>query len=126
MSILIKGMMMPTRCEECPIFDVEEDKCGIIGETNWIWADDETCETIHPRPSDCPLIELPPHGRLIDADDPLREIVRMEELALEDCETEKASGNQDSAECFECFANGCYQAANAIRFAPTIIEAEDE
>lgn len=66
MSILIKGMEMPTRCELCPIFNPEEDACSLIGETPWIWVDDETCETMHPRPDNCPLVPIPPHGDLID------------------------------------------------------------
>lgn len=44
MSILIRGMKMPKNCGEC-----------FVGNRT-ICADN------------CPLIELPPHGRLIDAD----------------------------------------------------------
>lgn len=52
MSILIRGMRFPKTCDECLI------NCGrsmlYIGITDR-------------RSPSCPLIELPPHGRLIDA-----------------------------------------------------------
>ena len=44
MSILIKGMEMPKNCSECPLV---------------------VCLSVE---SDCPLVPVPPHGRLIDAD----------------------------------------------------------
>ena len=48
MSIIVKGMKMPWNCRECEI--------GLV----------------YPCYSEqhlCPLIEVPPHGRLIDADE---------------------------------------------------------
>lgn len=51
-SILIKGMEMPKNCLRCPIF------CGLP----YQYRDEKG------RRPDCPLTELPPHGRLIDAD----------------------------------------------------------
>ena len=60
MSILIRGMEMPKSCNEC-IMSIEQ-ACMINGNiiSNY-WARLD-------RPTDCPLVELPPHGRLIDAD----------------------------------------------------------
>ena len=52
MSILIRGMEMPNVCAYCFI---ESSECDLHESVN-IW------EERHP---DCPLIELPPHGRLI-------------------------------------------------------------
>lgn len=62
MSVLIKDMGMPNKCEECPFFDADFGGCGVTnyfiirkrgkGRSDW-----------------CPLVEVPtPHGRLIDAD----------------------------------------------------------
>ena len=61
MSVLVKDMEMPTSCNKCPFsvngFCVVSPKRAngkAMSErvtTNW-----------------CPLIEIPPHGRLIDAD----------------------------------------------------------
>ena len=47
MSVLIKGMEMPTNCHECPLLFVT---------------------SICDGSKDCPLVHVPPHGRLIDAD----------------------------------------------------------
>ena len=68
MSVLIKGMEMPTSCDDCPLQHSEYLECKITGNNTWEWADDHTTRTIHPKPSDCPLVPVPPHGRLIDAD----------------------------------------------------------
>lgn len=58
MSILIKGMPMPKNCEECPFTD--SIWCGRTGQ--------RIHSTMLDRLPDCPLIELPPHGDLIDRD----------------------------------------------------------
>ena len=64
MSILIKGMEMPKNCRTCPmLFDGHSYRwCNITGESLGIE------ETDNGRDEYCPLIELPPHGRLADLD----------------------------------------------------------
>lgn len=71
MSVLIKGMEMPTSCDKCPFLDYEEGFCfasGVKHESGWYEL------TLCPggikdgRHNDCPLVEVPKHGRLIDAD----------------------------------------------------------
>lgn len=65
MSILIKGMEMPTSCRECR-FD----------NTGWCLATDRAENrtrfvkfATYDSPQEwCPLVPVPPHGRLIDAD----------------------------------------------------------
>ena len=52
MSVIVKGMEMPECCGQC-FLRVGNCKQRIYMEQ---------------RPKNCPLIELPPHGRLIDAD----------------------------------------------------------
>lgn len=60
MSILIKGAKPPSGCRWC--YFNEDTKCALI-----VGCDlDGTNGT--QRRKDCPLIELPDHGRLIDAD----------------------------------------------------------
>lgn len=54
MGVYIKGMDMPRHCGECGI-----DWCNI-------WRRAETPK--EKRPPDCPLVEVPPHGRLIIKD----------------------------------------------------------
>lgn len=53
MSILIRGMDMPKNCTGCPIC------CGLPYQHR----------DVKGRRPDCPLIELPPHGRLGDLDE---------------------------------------------------------
>lgn len=75
MSVLISGMEMPENCDQC-------DLCACF-----IWEDgmeeNYRCSvTMYPlynfdeRHEHCPLIELSPHGRLIDAD-ALNEMIDM-------------------------------------------------
>lgn len=58
MSILIKGAMPPSGCAFCH-FNVDS-KCALIPGCNY----DET--NGWQRRDDCPLVELPAHGDLID------------------------------------------------------------
>ena len=59
--ILIKGREMPKSCYVCPCFNDEYYDCQATGK-------DLGSIPIDSRHSDCPLVEVPPHGRLIDAD----------------------------------------------------------
>ena len=113
MSILIKGMKMPDGCYNCPFFRIVSAqktitaipliqytkafclalKTEFLSETN-----------IAVRPSDCPLTEVPPHGRLIDAD------------ALEKC------GEIVKQDQGYYYVKGVAQ--TSIYNAPTIIEEE--
>lgn len=78
MSILIKGMKMPERCEGCLMYrhNAEYDyayccisSVNVLGHGN-------------ARLNNCPLVEVPtPHGRLIDAEKLERDI---EEYHLSD------------------------------------------
>ena len=61
--IMIKGAKMPDGCVDCPCLNDENLMfCQI---TNHSLRD---VDVFNERPKDCPIIELPPHGRLIDAD----------------------------------------------------------
>ena len=62
MSILIKGMEMPTRCSECLLAKLSPTGESLI--CNYMLSRVPWDE----RPFDCPLVLVPPHGRLIDAD----------------------------------------------------------
>lgn len=69
MSILIKDMEMPKSCAECERWSI----CKCLND----FEDYESiCYAVEDgdlvRDTNCPLIELPPHGRLIDADELLR------------------------------------------------------
>ncbi len=61
MSVLIRGMEMPKSCMVCSCTDTEYGECVLDTE--------KRCpEDYHKRADWCPLITVPPHGRLIDAD----------------------------------------------------------
>ena len=62
MSILIKGMEMPEKCGEC-LF-------GFIGVCSKLTECQLTDDIVdeESKPGWCPLVKIPPHGRLIDAD----------------------------------------------------------
>ena len=74
MSVLIKGMKMPTSCARCPMLD--GDRLDGLCHAASRWLDDDEYWTwyVYPegdmddsKPCNCPLIELPsPHGKLID------------------------------------------------------------
>ena len=70
MSVLIKGVEMPTRCFACSMCDVENEEvnCAVPHGSYIEYREVYPKVAIQERPSDCPLIEVPPHGRLIDAD----------------------------------------------------------
>lgn len=59
MSVLISGMEMPNNCAECQLN--HDAECAV---KNCMVTDD--CYVR--RASWCPIILVPPHGRLIDAD----------------------------------------------------------
>lgn len=68
MSVLIKGMEMPKNCDECRIMVFEDTNC--VPE---LFCGCPIVFKAHPqgvghRPDYCPLVEVPEHGRLIDAD----------------------------------------------------------
>ncbi len=67
MSILIQGMEMPKNCKDCPFSD-HEAWCLIPGS----WRERYYCPDDE-RSDDCPLIELPPHGRLADLDEMIKD-----------------------------------------------------
>ena len=65
MSILIRDMEMPKNCAECKMWCI----CECLND----FEDFESiCYAVEDgdlvRDKNCPLIELPPHGRLIDGD----------------------------------------------------------
>lgn len=64
MGIYIKGMEMPTQCIDCPFMvSRENDNCILQSEEA-----NENFENWEQMKAGCPLVPVPPHGRLIDAD----------------------------------------------------------
>ena len=107
MSILINGMKMPTCCDDCFALDdhgdypyclISHDQRGYTFRTD-----------IRTMPS-CPLIEVPMHGRLIDADALLESI---KEARKKDPEIE------------DVYIDDYFTVAEWVVSAPTIIEREN-
>ena len=74
-DILIRGFEMPHNCFECPLFsncdacEGHECGCGLLGGIGY-----EEDISKDRRRDDCPIIELPPHGDLIDRDATVRDL----------------------------------------------------
>ena len=103
---------LPVYCESCPLWNDEIDECNEIGEVAWRLEKikSEKRELVFPRPNNCPLIELPPHGDLIDRDMLEQEAQkRLLECKKHDNEFRKP-----------------YEIMNAIALAPTIIPSDKE
>lgn len=64
MSVLIKDMAMPKDCVSCPL-TTDYGTCGYY--SLFVEAGHEV--PFAGRLEECPLIEIPKHGRLIDADE---------------------------------------------------------
>ena len=68
MSVIVKGMEMPKNCQECGLYI--EGACYAKGYRDYRRIMDKS------KPDDCPLIELPPHGDLVDRNELLAEYDR--------------------------------------------------
>jgi len=124
MSILIKGMEMPRCCDDCPFCVPEADEengdiCIVSGQFPIVNKDERSVE--------CPLLELPPHGRLINAD---AFIAEKRKQFCEDCDRRKGFENGKHTETIyeiggaPCRACDIDDMLDFIDDAPTIIEAE--
>ena len=94
MSVLIINMEMPNTCKACVCSNYYERMDMILCDIMDKQLDEKQWKS--ERHHDCPLIEVPPHGRLIDAD------------AIQDYNVETFG-----------------QRLLIIDTAPTVIEAED-
>ncbi len=75
MSVLINGMEMPKCCEECVAgayeYNDNDERCFVCGfiKSQHPWecehVEIDGIDTTKARADFCPLIEVPPHGRLI-------------------------------------------------------------
>jgi hypothetical protein len=104
MSVLIKGMEMPTSCRACMFSRTD------IRNVDWCVLTEKDL------PCDCPLVPVPPHGDLIDRD----ALMKMCGMATDcyDC----PNGEHGWCKRSQDAANIC----EAIEDAPTIIPASEE
>ena len=72
MSVYIPGMEMPKNCWDCPLRNTKPCPCKGYS---------TALEYVTNRHADCPLVPVPEHGRLIDADALKVSLVFAEETA---------------------------------------------
>ena len=110
MSILIKGMEMPKSCFYCPFrrkINPDDIQCLVTRDV----FEETFAGTIEMRNRGfCPLIPVPPHGRLIDVNTLWVEINKI-------CDRRDAGIITDLT-CLQ-------QILSALRHAPTIIPTEE-
>ena len=95
MSIIVKGMEMPQKCGQCNLYHAEHPMhCMVVEGHRTVGAPYGM-----PRPDWCPLVEISPHGDLVD---------RSELLAEYDRQHKGPAGG----------------ARKIMEMAPTVIEAE--
>ena len=108
-DVLVKGMKLP---KSCTVVEKYTDDFGNTNiETTYVCPIQWACgveKSTTERPKDCPLVEVKPHGRLIDADKLRGEI---NYLICTDCEMES---------CEDCDVEWCN---NIIENATTVLEA---
>ena len=64
MSVLIRGMKMPTSCADCPIGNAL--CCPLMPGVPALWAEYANAVQEKRMHSDCPLVYISEHGDLID------------------------------------------------------------
>ena len=74
MGIYIPNMKLPEACEDCPIYSKNSSKCLAVEPPRFFdpheleWREPKPGDELGDKPSWCPLIEVPEHGRLGDLD----------------------------------------------------------
>lgn len=118
MSVLFKNMGIPVDCRDCP-FEMFYNYCGETRclASNEILAVDYMAIPFSGRPDWCPIIELPPHGDLIDRDALSKSL---DDLCDRVCQYSKA---QRKVMCSACPLGDAFAVVEDD--APAIIEAEE-
>jgi hypothetical protein len=118
-DILIKGMEMPKSCWECEVGSASQ-------------LDNKTCpfyamegqeqENYQNKIAEgCPLVEIPPHGRLIDSDALMREFEKAQRTMEQHGQEYSCSFMSSSQE----LSTEWYCVEDMLENAPTIIPAEE-
>lgn len=102
MGVYIKDMEMPECCDDCFLYFEDIDESVVCAAGNKVI---EKINTLSERPNWCPLIPIPPHGRLGDLNALFEEVY-------------KVWGT-------EYDASACNTLMGLINDAPTIIPAEE-
>ena len=118
MSVLIRGIEMPTSCCTCPCFNAIS---GYYCQATHDCLAKE--DVINSRQTNCPLVEVPPHGDLIDRD-AIIESFNTDIRVF----TDALNQNRMSEEYTNLHSKAIKDRKEIISYLfwrPTIIEAED-
>ena len=129
MSVIIKGMELPTSCMKCDLMDDEARRPYCHGLMDYLSEDNIKTK----RQSNCPLIEIQvPHGRLIDADKLYEETCKLEAVAMDQVKKYLSDEDWDDPDTLHEWKKWSVilQERGAFRLdlerAETIMEAEDD
>lgn len=128
MDILIKGMTMPESCAKCPLLSNCSECEGIhnwcmpLGVDNGYtdYPENDLTPT-DKRRDDCPLVPVPSHGRLIDADALMKEFENAQRTMEQHGQEYSCSFLSSSQE----ISTEWYCVEDMLDNAPTVIEAEE-
>lgn len=121
MSVLIKGIEMPSGCAVCP-FRIGRFCPYIDGWKNNI---EKHKTDRHPL---CPLVPVPPHGRLIDADEYRAEMKKRQDACAEWRDDIKNGGGFETELYYraDSFLGAMCEAKLTLDKMPTVIPADKE
>ena len=113
MSVLIKGMNIPQSCMDCKLTDSENCTCVLkefYNDEYYVGCFEKG------RAPWCPLVEVPTHGRLKDADE-LKELFRETITGI--------ATRTDMKGAYEHMIRASAMVIEMIDDAPTVIEASE-
>lgn len=108
-GIYIPGMEMPKSCGQCPLHKP-------LYHTQYCAVMNKNCAPHETIKEWCPLVSVPPHGRLIDADT----------FTKDECNSCDGACEAIPCDCLNCTADCRCDFIKDIANAPTIISAEGE
>jgi len=112
MSVFVKGMEMPNRCFECIFLTTAPNFFCLAGKRDLCAEHGINIS----RPDWCPLVDVKtPHGRLIDADELMKDIAELKKSPWYNAEN-----HAFYKEAVDIIESLC------IKKALTVIEAEEE
>jgi len=105
MGVYIKGFPLPNNCGACPL--------------RLAWCRERIYMVT--RPERCPLVPVPPHGRLIDADALMNEFEKAQRTMQQHGQEYSCSFLSSSQE----LSTEWYCVEDMLENAPTVLEAEE-
>ena len=129
MSVYIKGMEMPTSCDKC-VYSAWSNfyqiyVCDAVRKNDPVLFDGKqtksTAVARSARADNCPLVPVPPHGRLIDAD-ALRQSIKE---SIDECH--KWADEVEDGEMYARVSQSLgtfVECSLRVKAAPTVIPAD--